>query len=255
MISERHRVLVAEATPMSGQLIAGALRRCKNNFDVRAFSGDWLETFHELQSYKPHVSLISAKLRDGALTGLKVVQRARGFEPKTATVILVDSDDRDLVVAAFRAGARGVFCRGYAVNVLSKCIRCVSEGQIWASNAHLEYLLDVLVSARLSDVSNRVGMALLTPRERDVARLVAEGLRNQEISVRLRLREHTVRNYVLRIFDKWGVSSRVELVLYAISLPENEQASEAPLADLGVDSDSLQLGIAERARESFPTKA
>jgi DNA-binding CsgD family transcriptional regulator len=76
-------------------------------------------------------------------------------------------------------------------------------------------------------------MALLTPRERDVVRLTAEGMRNQEISVKLNLSEHTVRNYLLRIFDKLGISSRVELVLYAFrsdrppfepnrSFPENE---------------------------------
>ena len=63
-------------------------------------------------------------------------------------------------------------------------------------------------------------MALLTPRESDVARLVVEGMRNQEISTKLNLREHTVRNYLLRIFDKLGISSRVELILYATSLPE-----------------------------------
>ncbi len=60
-------------------------------------------------------------------------------------------------------------------------------------------------------------MARLTPRERDVVRLVAEGMRNQEIALQLNLTEHTVRNYMLRIFDKLGISSRVELVLYAFS--------------------------------------
>jgi len=226
MIPERKRVLVAEATSMSGQLIAGALRRSRPNFDVRAFSGDWLETLHELQNYKPHVSLISAKLRDGAFTGFKVVQQLRGFEPPNAAVMLLDSNERDMVVAAFRAGARGVFCRGHSFKKLPKCISRVYEGQIWASSDQLEYLLDVLVSTRPLQVANKVGMDLLTPREKDVALLVAEGLRNHEISSRLSLKEHTVRNYVLRIFDKWGISSRVELVLYALSLPQREEAVE-----------------------------
>jgi DNA-binding CsgD family transcriptional regulator len=68
-------------------------------------------------------------------------------------------------------------------------------------------------------------MTLLTPRERDVARLVAEGMRNQEIALKLNLSEHTVRNYLLRIFDKLGISSRVELVLYAFSGAEGSAAS------------------------------
>jgi two-component system nitrate/nitrite response regulator NarL len=51
----------------------------------------------------------------------------------------------------------------------------------------------------------------------NVVRLVADGMRNHEIALRLRLTEHTVRNYLIRIFDKLGISSRVELVLYAFS--------------------------------------
>jgi two-component system nitrate/nitrite response regulator NarL len=225
MIPERHRVLVAEATTMSGQLIAGALRRSRPDFEVRAFSGDSLETLHELQGYKPHVSLISAKLRDGALTGFKVVQQLRTFEPATAAVMLLDSDERDMVVAAFRSGARGVFCRGHSFKKLPKCISRVQEGQIWASNDHVQYLLDVLMSTIPPTIANRAGLDMLTPREKDVALLVAQGLRNNDISVRLGLREHTVRNYLLRIFDKWGISSRVELVLYALSSPQRNKTS------------------------------
>ena len=105
---------------MSGQLIAGALRRC--NFDVRAFSGDCLETLRELQNYKPHVSLISAKLQDGAFTGFKVVQQLRGLEPRAAAVMLLDSDERDVVVAAFRAfGAEVVMLDGLCLPFHPSC--------------------------------------------------------------------------------------------------------------------------------------
>jgi DNA-binding NarL/FixJ family response regulator len=60
-------------------------------------------------------------------------------------------------------------------------------------------------------------MTLLAPRERHVVRLAVEGMRNQEIAAKLNVSEHTVRNYMFRIFDKLGISSRVELVLYAFS--------------------------------------
>jgi two-component system nitrate/nitrite response regulator NarL len=201
---DRIRVLVAEPTSMSSQLIAGALKR-RANFDVHAFSGDSSGTFRELQKYQPHVSLISAELQDGPFTGFKVLHQLRTVEPKPAAVMMLDSDERDLVVDAFRAGARGVFCRGYPFKALPKCIRRVHEGQIWVSNSELEVLLDLIGNMH-------------------VARFVAEGMRNQEIAVKLNLREHTVRNYMLRIFDKLGVSSRIELVLYALSEPESERA-------------------------------
>jgi two-component system, NarL family, nitrate/nitrite response regulator NarL len=60
-------------------------------------------------------------------------------------------------------------------------------------------------------------MALLTRREQDIVRLVAEGMRNEEISQKLNVTEHTVRNYLTHVFDKLGMSSRVELVLYSLS--------------------------------------
>ena len=70
------------------------------------------------------------------------------------------------------------------------------------------------------------GMARLTQGERDVVRLVGDGMRNQEIAAQLALSEHTVRNYLIRIFDKLGISSRVELVPYAFSGSEGTGSPE-----------------------------
>ena len=86
-------------------------------------------------------------------------------------------------------------------------------------------------------VVNSDGLRLLTNREEDVVRLVAEGLQNRDIARQLELSEHTIKNYLFHIFDKLGVSSRVELVLYAVSTTErlripvvrsNEQEATRP---------------------------
>ena len=211
------RVAVADATRMNSQLIVGALNRCHSNFDVQALTSNSLTAFGELQSYRPDVAVISARLEDGPLTGFNILHQLRASELNAPTVMLLDSTERDLVVDAFRGGARGVYCRGYSFNALPKCIRKVHEGQIWVSNLELEFLLELVISLRPLKVQQTGGMARLTPRERDVVHLVAEGMRNQEIATKLNLSEHTVRNYLIRIFDKLGISSRVELVLYAFS--------------------------------------
>ena len=218
------RVAVADATRMNSQLTVGALKRCHSNFDVQALTSNSIGAFSELQDYRPDVAVISARLEDGPLTGFKVLHQLRTSEVKTPTVMLLDCTERDLVVDAFRGGARGVFCRGYAFNTLPKCIRRVHEGQIWVSNLELEFLLELVLTLRPLKIQHSGGMARLTPRERDVVRLVAEGMRNQEIALRLSLTEHTVRNYLIRIFDKLGISSRVELVLYAFSGVEENVA-------------------------------
>ena len=224
------RVAIADATRMNSQLTVGALKRCHSNFDVHALTSNSSIAFTELQEYGPDVAVISARLEDGPLTGFKILQQLRASESKISTVMLLDSTERDLVVDAFRGGARGVFCRGYAFNTLPKCIRRVHEGQIWVSNMELEFLLELVITLRPLKIQQAGGMARLTPRERDVVRLVAEGMRNQEIALQLNLTEHTVRNYMLRIFDKLGISSRVELVLYAFSGTEGMAAPMASTA-------------------------
>jgi two-component system nitrate/nitrite response regulator NarL len=224
------RVAVADATRMHSQLIVGALKRCHNNFDVFALTSNSLVAFGELQNYRPDVAVISARLEDGPLTGFKILHQLSASESKTPTVILLDSTDRELVVDAFRGGARGVYCHGYSFNALPKCIRRVHEGQIWVSNLELEFLLELVITLRPLKSQQTGGMTLLTPREREVVSLVAEGMRNQEIALKLNLSEHTVRNYLLRIFDKLGISSRVELVLYASIGAEDIGSASRPSA-------------------------
>lgn len=210
------RVFVADATRMSSQLIADALKRSRNNFDVRALTGNSSEVFLAVENSRPHVAVVSSQLEDGQWSGFKVLHQLRASNSKIPAIMLLDSSDREAVIDAFRAGARGVFCRGSAFDALPKCIRRIHEGQIWISNAELEFLLEVVTNLKTFQIQN-TGKALLTPREQDVVRLVAEGMRNQEIGEALSLGENTVRNYIFRVFEKLGLSSRVELVLYALS--------------------------------------
>jgi DNA-binding NarL/FixJ family response regulator len=123
----------------------------------------------------------------------------------------------DCVVGAFREGARGVFYRTHSLKALSKCIRVVHQGQIWACNEDLEHLTAALAHGKSLDLNDAVGMPLLTRREEDVVRLVADGLKNREIALKLNVAEHSIRNYLYKIFDKLGVSTRVELILYIFS--------------------------------------
>jgi two-component system, NarL family, nitrate/nitrite response regulator NarL len=211
------RVAVADATRMNSQLTVDALKRSRSNLDVCALSSNSFDGLRELQDSRIDVALISARLEDGPLTGFKILHGLSAAELNIRPVILLDSKERDLVIDAFRGGARGVFCRESAFDTLPKCIRKVYEGQIWAGDRELQFLLDLVISLRPLKVRQTGGMARLTSRERDVVRLVADGMRNQGIANDLNLSEHTVRNYLLRIYEKLGISTRVELVLYAVN--------------------------------------
>ena len=132
--------------------------------------------------------------------------------------MMTPGTERDLVIDAFRGGARGVFCRIQSIKLLSKCIRTVHGGQIWANNQNLDFILEFLTQLKpLRLLKPGGGMSRLTQREAEVVRLLTEGMSTREISHTLRVTEHTIRNYLSVIYEKLGVSSRVELALYAIT--------------------------------------
>jgi len=100
---------------------------------------------------------------------------------------------------------------------LCKCIQVVHRGEIWASAEQIGCVVESISQVPSLRVVNASGGKLLTPREEQVVALVAEGLQNRDIAQELHLSEHTIKKYLLRIFDKVGISTRVELVLYAVT--------------------------------------
>jgi len=124
---------------MGSQLISESLKHRRNNFDVMAVAEESLRAFRELQNYAPHVVVISAELQDGPFKGFSVLDRLRASKTKAAAIMLLNSDQRDLVVDAFRGGARGIFCHGQSLEALPQCIRAVHQGQIWANNNQLGF--------------------------------------------------------------------------------------------------------------------
>jgi len=210
-------VLIADRDNMAGQLMASALRRCRNQFDVVAVATGSGEAIEKLETLKPHVALVSPELEDGSQSGFMVLRTLRASHPKIGGIMMLHSIARDSVIASFSAGARGIFCRADSFKALTKCIRTVHEGKVWATTQELEYIFDALSRLKSPQVSSNSGMALLTPSEQHVVNLVSEGMKNREIAQQLGLTEHTVSNYMYRIFDKLGVSNRLELVLYAMS--------------------------------------
>jgi two-component system nitrate/nitrite response regulator NarL len=217
-LSESISVLIADADHMSARLIADGLTRGRHNIAVVGVSNSSIETIRELEKTRPHIALINAHLEDGRLRGYHVLRHLQKLSPKTVAIMLIPDSEKELVVDAFRGGARGVFCRLQSIKLLSKCIRTVHEGQIWADTRNLAFILEFLTQLKpLRIIKPGGGMTRLTAREAEVVHLLADGLSTRDISQKLTLTEHTIRNYLSTIYDKLGVSSRVELALYAVA--------------------------------------
>jgi two-component system nitrate/nitrite response regulator NarL len=209
-------VLIADDSRMGCQLLKNELERSRHRFEVVACSVNRAEMIDALGKTTVEVALISENLQDGPYMGFEVMREIRFYHPSTDVIVLLKSSSRDLVIDAFRGGAKGVFCRAEPVESLCKCIHAVHGGQVWANSNELKFLLDALANASPLRVVNSQGLNLLAKREDEVASLVAEGLTNREIAQKLGLSEHTVSNYLFRIYNKLGISSRVELVLYVL---------------------------------------
>jgi len=216
-VSDVIRVLAADSTRMNSQLLATALERDKR-FQVLDCPADGQEIISAVLSKRPAVVVLSAEVDGNARKGFDLAREIHRLRPEIQVVMLLDSSERDPVLEAFRAGASGVFSRNESLKSLAKCICCVSQGQVWATSKELRYLLAALGEGLPMRVVDAKGRALLSRREQEVVRSVAEGLSNREIAERLGLTEHTVKNYLFRIFDKLGVSKRVEVALYAYNL-------------------------------------
>lgn len=207
-------VVIAEANRLNCQLIESAFRARRMGVAIVASAIESQRALSLLKEHEPDVAVISSQLGDGPLEGYRLLREMRSLQSKTRSIMLLASREPSIVVDAFRSGAHGVVFRDEPLEVLGKCIHAVNRGQVWADSQLLGYLLEALAQAAHFDLRDARGMGLLSKREIDIVQLVAEGLTNRAVSAELGLSEHTVRNYLFRIFDKLGVSTRVELVLY-----------------------------------------
>lgn len=208
----RIRICVRDATRMGTQLLTDVLRRDRRFevVDVDSCNRERLATA-DIQ-----VAVLFCD-PDGATEQLTLVRRLRTSRPDLKVVALMDDPKPAALLQAFRAGVRGIFSRSDSYKALPKCVVKVHNGQVWASQAQISVLVEAIGQPFPLSLVDAKGTTLLSRREEHVVHWVAEGLTNREIADRMELSEHTVKNYLFRVFDKLGVSSRAELVLYAVS--------------------------------------
>ncbi len=188
------------------------------------------------------VLLISSNLDEQPGRGFEVLRGLRAMHADLKAVMLLDSSQVDMVLEAFRAGARGIFSKNDSITSLIKCIQKVHEGQVWANSEQVATVMQALASSHNIRAVDARGLNLLSKREMEIVRGVAQGLSNREIAARLHLSQHTVKNCLFRIYDKLGVSSRVELLFMTLSQERHAQSA-------------LQHFMNDRAYESLRDEA
>ncbi len=223
----RIRIVLLDSTRIGAQLFANALKR--DRFETVYAGSCSMEAIGAAGKDAADIAIISTNVDGHTGKGFEVLRSLRSASPNVRTIALFDHPTRDAVLDAFRSGARGLFCRNESLPALSKCIVAVHRGQLWASNAELEYVLQAAVAPSSARIVDAQGVQLLSKREQQVVACVSEGLTNREVADFLSLSENTVKNYLFRIFDKLGISNRVELMMYAAS--QRQQQADPGLQD------------------------
>jgi len=228
--AKRISILIADETRMGCQLLKDALTRASSQIRVAECATNREEILRALRGHAIDVALVSEGLEEGPREGFEALNELRAVSSQTRVIFLLKSTSEQLTVDAFRGGAKGVFCKSQPIQALRKSIQAVHGGQIWANSQQLHLVLDALMRTTPLRAPESSPGAVLAKREDEVACLVAEGLTNREVGERLGLSEHTVSNYLFRIYDKLGFSSRVELVLYVLKQREQSGKTHPPAA-------------------------
>ncbi|MGH9778881.1 MAG: LuxR C-terminal-related transcriptional regulator, partial [Candidatus Acidiferrales bacterium] len=163
------------------------------------------------QRLKPAVVLLDLKM--SPIDGLEVLTQLQGAGVESRPIVLTASEDEQDYVEAVRRGARGIVLKAAASDRLLEGIRKVHRGEMWIDQ---RVAADVMKAMSDPRPVTRAERAQLTAREQEIVSLVAQGFRNKEIAEKLSISEQTVKNHLHNIFDKLGVSDRLELALYAI---------------------------------------
>lgn len=210
---ESVKIVLADDHP----IFRDGLRRLlesERGFEVIGEAGDGEEAVDVVRRLAPDVLLLDLSMprRDG----LEALRKLDSVCDSVRPIILTVSIDRAATLEALRLGARGVVLKESATQVLLKSVRSVMAGQYWVGRESVGSIVQALRElASAGGDKARPQKFGLTPRELEVVAAVVAGYTNKDIASKFSISEQTVKHHLTNIFDKLGVSSRLELALFA----------------------------------------
>lgn len=191
------------------------LLELRAGFRVVGQAEDGEEAIRLVHQLKPDVLLLDLAMP--RLSGLDVLRELAKLSAPVRRIVLAAEFESSDLVQAIQFGAQGMVLKHSATHVLFDCIRTVMAGRYWVENQNVSDLVQALRKVLIQPGTKAQPKALgLTARELEVTRTVVAGYTNQEIAQNFSISEHTVKNHLTNIFDKLGVSNRLELALLAI---------------------------------------
>jgi DNA-binding NarL/FixJ family response regulator len=165
---------------------------------------------HAIQSFPTDVTLLEGKLIAGTADAVPELIRCA---PKLKIIVLSSQDDETNPVELYHRGVRGIIPRSISADLLVKCVRTIAAGETWIDNRSVNMVIEAYRSQPSPPADP---LARLSPKELALIPCITQGMSNKEIARKLGTTEQVIKNHLYRIYDKLGVSDRLELVLYCL---------------------------------------
>ncbi len=165
-----------------------------------------------IERYPTDVVLLEGSLLAGSANAIPDILRVA---PDVKLIIQAVSTDENHTVDLYRRGVRGIISRSISPDLLVRCVRRIAAGETWIDNQSVTWVIEAYRAQAASLVSPRT-QPRLSPKEMSIITCITQGKRNKEIAFQLGTTEQVIKNYLRKIYDKLGVSDRLELALYCL---------------------------------------
>jgi DNA-binding NarL/FixJ family response regulator len=165
-----------------------------------------------LQRYPTDVVVLEGQLIAGTIDAIPELVRQA---PEAKLIVQVTESDESNTVELYRRGVRGVVPRSISPDLLIKCVRKIAEGETWIDNQSISWVIEAYRSQATSLTDPKV-QPKLSKKELAIISCITRGMRNKEIAYQIGTTEQVIKNYLRKVYDKLGVSDRLELALYCL---------------------------------------
>lgn len=193
-----------------------------------------------LERFPSDIVLLDGAMISGVPDAIPdMVRRA----PNAKIIVQMSENSEDFIVDLYRRGVRGVISRSISPDLLVRCVRKIAEGETWIDNQSVSWVIEAY-RAQATTLTNPRLQPRLSPKEISIIGCVTQGMRNKEIAYKIGTTEQVVKNYLRKIYDKLGVSDRLELALYCL----HHQLLKQPPANSGTGKGVVQEINVSRVR-------
>jgi DNA-binding NarL/FixJ family response regulator len=209
MSSKPIRVYLVDDNVLHAESVSAVLGE-ESDLEVIGVSRSATEARPQISKCAPDIVLV--ELHMSGQSGLDLLRDLPTLSVRSRAVATAEVESRSEIVEAMRLGAKGFLLKQTGLDLFVKCLRKVYEGEIWLDGRFAEAVLHAFGSFQPEAKSD--GKSELSAREMEVIALVVQGYKNRDIAEKLFISEKTVKNHLSAIFNKLGVSDRLELTLY-----------------------------------------